>query len=188
VPVFSSTILQSFLLILVSEMGDKTQLLALLLVAKFQKPWTILLGILVATLTNHAVAAWAGGWMSGMVPTEILKYILGAIFIGFGVWLLIPDKDDGLKLGERYGAFWTTVVAFFLAEMGDKTQLATVALGAKFHAPVAVTVGTTAGMMVADGLAVFLGGHLVKKVSMKWIHLVAAILFVVFGIGIMVGL
>jgi putative Ca2+/H+ antiporter (TMEM165/GDT1 family) len=185
---FSITVLQSFLLILASEMGDKTQLLALLLVAKFRKPWIILAGILIATLANHAVAAWAGGWLSGLVPTEILKYILGAVFIGFGVWLLIPDKDEGLKLGEHFGAFWTTVVAFFLAEMGDKTQLATVALGARFHAPVAVTIGTTLGMLVADGLAVFLGGHLVKKVSMKWIHLVAAILFVLFGVGIMVGL
>lgn len=179
--------LQSFLLVVASEMGDKTQLLALVLVSKFKKPWAIMAGILVATLVNHGLAAWAGGWLSSLISPTVLSYVLAATFIGFAIWLLVPDKDDGLKFGQRYGAFLTTTVAFFLAEMGDKTQLATVALGAKYAAPITVTLGTTAGMLVADGIAVLLGDQLTRKIPMKWINIGAAVLFVAFSIGILIG-
>lgn len=179
--------LQSFLLVLAGEMGDKTQLLALVLASKFKKPWTIMAGILVATLVNHGLAAWAGGWLSTMVDAQILKYGLALTFFAFAVWLLIPDKDDGHGVGSRHGAFLATTVAFFFAEMGDKTQLATVALGAQFGAPLAVTLGTTAGMLVADGLAVFLGERLTRKIPMQRIHILAALLFIAFGIGILIS-
>lgn len=178
---------ESFVLVVVSEMGDKTQLLALLLVAQFRKPLAIMAGILAATLANHALAAWAGGWISAQVSADILKYSLAALFFGFSFWLLIPDQEDGTKFNPRFGAFLTTTVAFFLAEMGDKTQLATVALGAKFSDPVIVTIGTTMGMLVADGLAVFLGERLTRKIPMRWIHWAASLLFILFGIGILIG-
>lgn len=179
--------LESFLLVLASEMGDKTQLLALLLAARFQKPWTIMLGILAATLINHAMASWAGMYLAGLVDPTLLRWALAVTFFGFAAWVLIPDKDEGLASGSRTGAFMTTLIAFFLAEMGDKTQLATVALGAKFAAPVAVTFGTTMGMLVADGLAVFFGRQLTARVSMTWIRRVAAALFFIFGVCILVG-
>jgi putative Ca2+/H+ antiporter (TMEM165/GDT1 family) len=147
---FDSAIFQSFFLVLVSEMGDKTQLLALVLAARYKKPWTIMAGILFATLLNHGFASWAGSWVAGFVSPQTLRLILAASFLAFAVWLLIPDQDEGLRFDDRFGAFLTTSIAFFLAEMGDKTQLATVALGARFDAPLAVTVGTTAGMLVAD--------------------------------------
>lgn len=177
--------LQSFLLVLAGEMGDKTQLLALILAAKYRKPWTIMAGILVATLINHGIAAYAGGWIAGFFSPQVLSYILAATFFGFAIWLLIPDKDDGLDFNNRYGAFLTTTVTFFIAEMGDKTQLATIALGARFNEPAIVTIGTTAGMMVSNGLAVFLGDRLTRRISMKWIHIFAAVLFALFGVGIL---
>lgn len=185
VSLLESVELQSFLLVLVSEMGDKTQLLALVLASKFKKPWPIMAGILTATLFNHGLASWAGGWVSSVVSPAVLSYVLAATFFGFALWLLIPDKDEGFSLIQKHGAFLTTTVAFFLAEMGDKTQLATMALGAKFAAPVTVTLGTTAGMLVADGLAVFLGDRLTRKISMRWMHIIAAVLFALFGVAIL---
>lgn len=167
-------------------MGDKTQLLALVLASRFKKPWTIMAGILVATLLNHALASWAGGWVSTLVQPQTLNWILAGIFFAFAGWILIPDKDEELKQSSRYGAFITTTVAFFLAEMGDKTQLATVALGAQFAQPLLVTMGTTAGMLVADGIAVFFGEALTQKVSMKWIRLSAAFLFAAFGVVLLI--
>lgn len=175
-------VIQSFLLVLASEMGDKTQLLALVLATRFKKPWTIMVGILVATLLNHGLASWAGGWVSTMISPLYLRWILAFIFFAFGLWILIPDKDEGLNENHKYGAFLTTVVTFFLAEMGDKTQLATLALGAKFASPVMVTLGTTFGMLIADGLAVFFGEKLTEKIPMKWIRIFACVLFMVFGI------
>jgi Ca2+/H+ antiporter, TMEM165/GDT1 family len=180
-------ILNSFLLVVASEMGDKTQLLALVLATRFKKPWTIMAGILVATLLNHGLASWAGGWLSQQVSVEILKWILGGTFIAFAAWILIPDKDEDLKEGAKWGAFITTTVAFFFAEMGDKTQLATVALGAKFANTLLVTIGTTLGMLVADGLAVFLGERLTHKIPMKWIRYFAALLFLIFGVLILMA-
>jgi len=180
-------IFQSFLLVFASEIGDKTQLLALVLVSRFHKPWTIMLGILVATVLNHALAAFSGEWIASHINHEILRWVLGMIFIGFAGWILIPDKDDGLNHNEKFGAFLTTVVAFFLAEMGDKTQLATAALGAKFASLTAVTFGTTLGMLAADGLAVFFGDSITKKIPLKNVRIAACVIFILFGISIIFG-
>lgn len=180
-------ILNSFLLVFISEMGDKTQLLALILAAKFRKPIPILFGILAATLLNHALASYAGSYITNFFSPQTLKWILALSFIGFGAWMLIPDKADGLQQNYKWGPFMTTLVAFFFAEMGDKTQLATVALGAKYAAPLAVTLGTTLGMMGADGLAVLFGYKLTEKISMTWIHRAASAIFILFGIGIIFG-
>jgi putative Ca2+/H+ antiporter (TMEM165/GDT1 family) len=175
------TIVSSFLLVAASEMGDKTQLLAFSLATRFRRPWAIMAGIFVATLLNHGLASTLGSWISSNVPQHVLAYILAATFIGFGLWTLKPDKLEEAKGPERFGAFATTVVLFFLAEMGDKTQLATVALAAQYKSVVLVTIGTTLGMLAADGLAVFLGERLAAKVQMKWIRWIAASLFFAFG-------
>lgn len=168
-------------------MGDKTQLLAFVLATRFKKPWTIFAGILVATILNHLIAASAGVWVSSLVSELVLKRILAAIFFAFAVWILIPDKDEGLKESARWGAFVTTVVAFFLAEMGDKTQIATVTLAAKYNDLIFVTIGTTIGMMVTDGLAVFFGDKMTRFIPMKYIHIGAALLYIAFGIGILLS-
>lgn len=181
------SLLQSFLLVAFSEMGDKTQLLALVLVLRFKKPWPIMTGILVATLLNHGLASAVGGWLAGLVSPDILRYVLAALFFGFGLWILVPDKDDGGPNASRFGAFLTTLVTFFLAEMGDKTQLATIALGAKFQAPVSVTVGTTLGMLASDGLAVAFGEKLTSKVPMRHVRWVASLLFCAFAVWILFG-
>ncbi len=180
-------IIKSFLLVFVSEMGDKTQLLALVLAARFRKPAPIMMGILVATILNHALASYVGTVISDYISAEILKWALAATFIGFGLWMLMPDKDEGYEDKHGWGPFLTTTVAFFFAEMGDKTQLATVALGAKFAAPVMVAVGTTVGMLVADGLAVLFGHKFTEKVPMRMVHRIASALFILFGIGILAG-
>ncbi len=177
-------IVQSFFMILASEMGDKTQLLALVLVLRFAKPWTIMAGIAVATVANHALAAWLGEKIAGTISPDVFNLALAAIFIAFAGWILIPDKDEDLKTTGAYGAFLTTVVAFFLAEMGDKTQLATAALGANFKNVFTVTIGTTLGMLAADGLAVFFGKKLTAVIPMKWIRIAASLLFIAFGIAI----
>lgn len=180
-------VFNSFILVFFSEMGDKTQLLALVLAARFRKPVPIMLGILVATLLNHALASYVGSFITHFVSPEILKWILAATFIGFGLWILIPDKDEGLKEGRNWGPFLTTLVAFFLAEMGDKTQLATVALGAQFASPVLVTFGTTLGMMVADGLAVFFGHRFTGRISMTLVHRISCALFILSGLIVAFG-
>jgi putative Ca2+/H+ antiporter (TMEM165/GDT1 family) len=162
-------------------------LLALVLAARFKKPVPIMLGILVATLLNHALASYAGHFVTQYISAEILKWILAATFIGFGLWMLVPDKDEGFEDQKSWGPFLTTTVAFFFAEMGDKTQLATLALGAKFAAPVMVTIGTTLGMLAADGLAVLFGHRFTEKVPMKVVHRVASALFILFGILILIG-
>lgn len=168
-------------------MGDKTQLLALVLAAKYRKPIPIMFGILVATLLNHALASYAGSYITQYVSAEILKWTLAATFIGFGLWILVPDKDEGFKEKYSWGPFLTTTVAFFFAEMGDKTQLATVALGAKYSAPLLVTIGTTLGMLGADGLAVFFGQKFTHKIPMRLVHRIASALFILFGIAILLG-
>lgn len=180
-------LINSFFLVFVSEMGDKTQLLALILAAKFRKPWPILAGILVATILNHALASYIGSMITDRVDPQVLRWILGATFIAFGLWILKPDKEEDLKENYRWGPFLTTAVAFFLAEMGDKTQLATVALGAKYASPVTVTLGTTLGMMGADGLAVLLGHRFTGRIPMALVHKIASLLFILFGIGILIG-
>jgi putative Ca2+/H+ antiporter (TMEM165/GDT1 family) len=180
-------LIDSILLILASEMGDKTQLLALVLASKYRAPWTIMAGILVATTLNHALAAWTGGWIAAHVDPVILARSLSAIFIAFAIWILIPDKDEEMPERQRFGAFVTTVILFFLAEMGDKTQLATIALAAKFGKPALVTLGTVMGMLIADGLAVFFGERLTKLIPMKWIRWIASALFALFGLAIGFG-
>lgn len=180
-------LLNSFLLVFVSEMGDKTQLLALVLAAKFRRPIPILLGILIATILNHALASYLGSFIINYVSPVVLKWLLALIFIIFGLWILIPDKDTNSDDNLKWGPFLTTLFTFFLAEMGDKTQFATVALGARFADPLNVTIGTTLGMMGADGLAVIFGHHFTEKIPMKLIHRIASILFIIFGIGILIG-
>lgn len=180
-------VFNSFLLVAVSEMGDKTQLLAFVLASRFRKPWAIVAGIFVATILNHLLAAGLGSFVAVQINPETLKHILAAVFIGFGLWILLPDKDDENPRLGPWGAFLTTAVAFFIAEMGDKTQLATVALGARYGDLLAVTLGSTLGMMLADGLAVFFGEKISNKISMKILRRIACLLFILFGIFILLG-
>lgn len=178
-------LINSFLLVLASEMGDKTQLLALVLASRFRKPWTILAAVLVATALNHFLASWLGRWGASFIPHAMLVWLLAATFFVFAIWVLIPDKESDVKASGHFGAFLTTLIAFFLAEMGDKTQLATVALGARYNDPVLVTIGTTAGMMVSNALAVFFGERLTRRIPMRWIHRAASLLFALFGVLIL---
>jgi Ca2+/H+ antiporter, TMEM165/GDT1 family len=180
-------LLNSFLLVAATEMGDKTQLLAFLLVARFRKPWIILLGILCATVLNHALAAFVGEWISLQISAPVLKWLLAITFFGFAAWVLIPDKEETPKASNQWGAFATTLVAFFIAEMGDKTQLSTVALAARYQNLFLVTLGTTLGMLFADGLAVFFGEKILKRISLKHLRRIAAGLFVLFGFSLLIG-
>jgi putative Ca2+/H+ antiporter (TMEM165/GDT1 family) len=175
-------IVSSFTLVAASEMGDKTQLLAFTLASRFRRPWTVMAGILVATLANHALASSVGAWISAHLQPRLLAAMLAVTFIGFGLWTLRPDALDEDQRPARFGPFLTTAVLFFLAEMGDKTQFATVALGAKFHSAAMVTVGTTLGMALSDGLAVFLGEKLAHRVQGRWLRVTAAVLFFGFGL------
>lgn len=166
-----------------AEIGDKTQLLAMLLAARYRKPLPILAGILLATLLNHALAAWVGALAASWLGPDLMRWILGLLFLGMAAWCLIPDKmDDSPKTIGRAGAFITTLIAFFLVEIGDKTQLATVALAARFQTLVMVTIGTTLGMMLANGPAVFCGELIARKVPMKLVHAIAAALFAILGL------
>lgn len=176
-------IINSTLLVFISEMGDKTQLLALVLASRFRKPVPILFGILIATLLNHFLASYIGAFVTQYFSASTLKLVLAASFIGFGFWMLIPDKDDGLKENYKWGAFLTTLVAFFMAEMGDKTQLATVALGAKYTETFAVTLGSTLGMIFANAPVVFFGRWFTDRIPMTWIHRMASAIFIIFGIS-----
>jgi putative Ca2+/H+ antiporter (TMEM165/GDT1 family) len=176
-------IINSTILVFISEMGDKTQLLALVLAARFKKPWPILFGIFVATILNHYLASYLGSFATQYFSEKTLRITLALTFIGFGMWVLIPDKDEGLNENYKWGAFVTTLVAFFFAEMGDKTQLATIALGARYNAAVAVTVGSTLGMMLANAPAVFFGHWFTDRIPLKWVRRVASVLFVGFGIA-----
>ena len=171
-------------IVALAEMGDKTQLLALVLAARFRKPWPIVLGILVATLANHALAGALGSWVTTVLGPQALRWVLGLSFIAMAVWMLIPDKldDEGESKGLRLGVFGTTVVAFFLAEMGDKTQIATVMLAAQYHAYLWVVAGTTLGMMIANAPVVWLGDRLVKKVPIRLVHIISAVIFLVLGL------
>lgn len=167
----------------IAEIGDKTQLLALMLAARFRKPVPIILGILVATVANHALAAWVGALVASWVGPDIMRWVLGLSFLAMAAWILVPDKaddDDAVKAGA--GAFLTTVVAFFLLEMGDKTQIATVALAARFQSLLLVTAGTTLGMMAANVPAVLLGEVAATKIPLRLVHVAAALLFVALGI------
>ena len=165
-----------------AEMGDKTQLLAFVLAARFRKPVPIVLGILVATLANHALAGAVGAWIAGVLGPTTLRIALGLSFLAMAAWTLIPDRLDASKTALPHaGVFITTIVAFFAAEMGDKTQIATVALTAQYHAFVAVVAGTTLGMMIANVPAVLVGGRLADRLPVRLVHVVAAAIFAILG-------
>ena len=185
--VFLEALIQSFLLVSVGEMGDKTQLLALVLAARYRKPWAVMAGILVATMVNHGLSAWAGGLLSALLSPSALRWLLACAFFAFAAWVLVPDKDEGFAERGHWGAFVSTTVAFFLAEMGDKTQLATVALGAMFSNLWLVTIGTTLGMLVTNSIAVFCGHKLLDRIPMKWIRILACLLFLVSGLVVIFG-
>ncbi len=176
--------LVSTAIVTLAEMGDKTQLLSLVLAARFRRPWPIVLGIFVATLANHALAGAVGAWVTTVLGPQVLRWVLGLSYIAMAVWMLIPDRldDDGTGAGPRLGVFGTTVLAFFLAEMGDKTQVATVMLAAQYSAYLWVVAGTTLGMMLANAPVVWLGDRLVKKVPIRMVHLVSALIFLVLGL------
>lgn len=168
----------------VAEIGDKTQLLALCLAARFRRPVPIILGILVATVANHALAAWLGVAVAGWLGADVLRWILGLSFIAMAAWMLIPDKadDDAAACDSRHGPFLATLVAFFLLEIGDKTQVATVALSARFNDLLVVTAGTTIGMMLANVPAVLAGEAAATRVPLRLVHAVAAVVFAALGV------
>ena len=170
--------------VFLGEMGDKTQLLSLLLAAKFRRRLPIVAGILVATIINHGFAGAAGTWLAATLGTGVLRWVVGLSFLGMAAWTLIPDKIDSDRIDatHRFGVFGTTVLAFFLAEMGDKTQIATVALAARYHDLMSVVAGTTLGMLLADVPAVLLGKTIAMKVSMRLVHMVAALIFALLGV------
>lgn len=179
-------LITSTAVVALAEIGDKTQLLAIVLATRFKRPWPVVAGILVATLANHFLAALVGSEAAFLLDSQWFRYLIALSFIGMALWTLVPDKlDDVGGTSTRYGAFLTTLVAFFLVEMGDKTQIATVALGAQFHDAVLVTLGTTAGMMIANVPAVFLGNGLVQRVPVDIIRKIAALLFFVIGLWLL---
>lgn len=182
------SLLISALSVAIAEMGDKTQLLAMVLAARFKKPLPIILGILVATLGNHALAAGAGLLAARWLGPDLLRWVLGASFLIMAGWIMVPDKEDEDTDSQgRFGAFLATLIAFFLVEMGDKTQIATIALAARFNDLIMVTLGTTTGMMAANVPAVFLGGALSAKLPMTAIHAVAALIFAGLGLWVLMG-
>ena len=175
-------------IVALAEIGDKTQLLAFILAAKFRKPLPIVLGILVATIANHGFAGALGSWITSLVGPETLRWVLGISFIAMAIWTLIPDQfdEDDAKL-SRYGVFGTTLLAFFLAEMGDKTQIATIALAAQYHTFFAVVAGTTLGMMIANVPAVLLGDRIADRMPVRLVHGFAAAIFALLGVATLLG-
>jgi putative Ca2+/H+ antiporter (TMEM165/GDT1 family) len=172
-----------------AEIGDKTQLLAFLLAARFKKPLPIVLGILLATIVNHGLAGALGAWITRVTSPDILRWVLGLSFIGMAVWTLIPDKieEEETQVAQRLGVFGATLITFFLAEMGDKTQIATVAMAAHYADPLLVVVGTTLGMLIADVPAVFVGDRLADKIPMRLVHTIAAAIFAALGLATLLG-
>jgi putative Ca2+/H+ antiporter (TMEM165/GDT1 family) len=185
--------LESFLIstgvVALAEIGDKTQLLAFILAARFKKPLPIIGGILIATLINHGLAGALGAWITAMVNPSIMQWVLGVSFIAMAVWTLIPDEieEEETQVVLKLGVFGATLVTFFLAEMGDKTQIATVALAAHYASPVWVVAGTTLGMLIADVPAVFIGDKLANRIPMTLVHRIAAAIFAVLGIATLLG-
>ncbi|MBL8343014.1 MAG: TMEM165/GDT1 family protein [Rubrivivax sp.] len=173
-----------------AEMGDKTQLLALLLAARYRRPLPICAGILVATLANHFGAGALGTWLTRVIDPAWMRWALGGSFIAVALWMLVPDRADEQhsERGSRFGVFGITTVAFFLVEMGDKTQIATVMLAARYDALVAVTMGTTLGMMIANVPAVLLGDKVTRLVPIRWVHRIAAVIFLTLGGAVLLGL
>ena len=182
-------LLVSIGVVALAEMGDKTQLLAFLLAARFKKPLPIILGIFAATAVNHGIAGALGAWITSVVSPQVMRWVLGLSFIGMAAWTLIPDEieKDEAKVAQRFGIFGATLVTFFLAEMGDKTQLATVAMAAHYKTPLLVVIGTTLGMLIADVPAVFIGEKLAARVPMKLVHAIAAAIFALLGVATLLG-
>jgi len=181
--------LVSTAIVALAEIGDKTQLLAFILAARFRTPWPIILGILVATFANHALAAALGSWITSLLAPETLRWLLGLGFIAIAIWVLIPDKLDDTKATlTRYGVFGTTLVTFFLAEIGDKTQIATIALAAQYQTLIAVVLGTTFGMMIANVPAVLLGERIANRIPVRTVHMIAAAIFFVLGVATLSGM
>lgn len=175
-------------IVALAEIGDKTQLLAFLLAAKFRKPLPIVLAILVATIANHTFAAAIGTWVTSMLSPEVLRWVLGISFLAMAAWTLIPDKfEEGDAKLAKYGVFLTTLIAFFLAEMGDKTQIATVALAAQYNALFAVVAGTTFGMMLANVPAVYFGDRIADRLPTRLVHRIAALIFAILGVATLLG-
>ena len=175
-------------IVALAEIGDKTQLLAFILAAKFRKPAPIIIGILIATLANHGFAGAVGAWVTTLLGPETLRWVLGVSFIGMAIWTLVPDKldEDDAKLAQL-GVFGTTLVAFFLAEMGDKTQIATIALAAQYQSLAMVVAGTTLGMMLANVPAVILGERIANRIPVRLVHGIAAAIFAVIGVATLLG-
>jgi len=177
--------LVSTAIVALAEMGDKTQLLSLVLAARYRRPGPVIAGILVATLLNHAFAGAVGAWLQGVIAPAAMRWILGVSFLAMAAWVLVPDRlddDPAAADGRRLGVFGATLVVFFLAEMGDKTQIATVALAARYDAVVAVVVGTTFGMMLANVPVVLLGERIVRRLPIAVVHRIAAVVFAVLGV------
>ena len=175
-------------IVALAEIGDKTQLLAFLLAARFRRPLPIVFGIFVATIANHAFAAAVGALVSKLLGPEVMRWVLGLAFIGMAAWIMVPDDiDENETTPARFGVFLTTVLAFFLAEMGDKTQVATVALAARYSSAVAVVAGTTLGMMLANVPAVYFGDRIAGRVPLKLVHGLAALIFLVLGVATLLG-
>jgi len=185
--------LEAFLIstgiVALAEIGDKTQLLAFILAAKFRNPWPIIVGILVATLANHSLAGALGSWITSLMEPQTLRWVLGLSFIAMAIWTLIPDEfdEDDAKLA-RFGVFGTTLIAFFLAEMGDKTQVATVALAAQYQSIIFVVAGTTLGMLIANVPAVLLGDRIAQRMPVRLVHGIAAGVFAILGIATLLGI
>ncbi|TAM50124.1 MAG: TMEM165/GDT1 family protein [Burkholderiaceae bacterium] len=175
-------------IVALAEMGDKTQLLALLLAARFRKPWPIVLGILVSTIANHAMAGAVGAWVTAQLGPQTLRWVLGVSFLAMAAWILVPDRMEDVAASKppRLGVFGATVVAFFLAEMGDKTQIATMMLAARYN-PYEVVAGTTLGMMLADAPVVWLGERMTRRVPIRVVHAVSAVLFAALGLFALLG-
>jgi putative Ca2+/H+ antiporter (TMEM165/GDT1 family) len=174
-------------IIALAEIGDKTQLLSLLLAARYRRPWPIIWGILIATVVNHAFAGAAGAALTQLVGARLLAWLLGFSFLAMAVWILIPDKiDETQEQKQRFGVFGTTIIAFFLAEMGDKTQIATVALAAKYAAFGAVVAGTTLGMMLANVPVVLLGNRLANRIPLRMTRAIASAIFAILGIMVLI--
>ena len=180
---FMDQLLSSFILILLAEMGDKTQLLSIILAARYKKFWPIFFGISAATVLNHALAAYAGFWLQGVIGAGIMQTATAVIFILLGIWMLVPDKAPQTKeAAPKYGVFLTSLIIFFLAEMGDKTQVATIMLGAKYDASIFIIAGTTLGMMAANAPAILCGEMLMRKLPLKTLRVISSLLFIGFGV------
>ena len=180
-------LLVSIGIVALAEVGDKTQLLTLVLASRYKKPWPIVAGIFVATLVNHALAGAVGAWLTTAIGADAMRWILGVSFVAMAAWMLVPDRLDESAGASRAvgGVFVTTTVLFFLVEIGDKTQIATVALAARFESLAAVVMGTTVGMVLANAPVAFFGEALAKRLPVRAVHVAAALVFVALGLGVL---